>query len=145
MRRIADALSSAPPSAQSADHAVWAAVTRKARCADSALHPDQCFPVSPARRSPRREAAAAIAIYSAWPVRAQCLEFSLRHWNVGQHGVWGGLVAADRAPLRRPRRTRQDRSQASYVTSPPLRTASASVSSTTVQLTVLTEDPGSGG
>jgi Transcription factor WhiB/Aldehyde dehydrogenase family len=144
-RRIADALRSGPPSAQPADPAVWTAVTRKARCADSALHPDQWFPVSPRPEIARREAAAAIAICSACPVRAQCLEFSLRHWNVGQHGVWGGLVAADRAPLRRPGRTRQARSPASYVTSPPLRTASASVSSTTVQLTVLTEDPGSGG
>jgi hypothetical protein len=34
-------------------------------------------------------------------VRAQCLELSLRHWEVGQHGIWGGLVPADRARLRR--------------------------------------------
>jgi len=26
---------------------------------------------------------------------------SLRHWDVGQHGVWGGLIADDRARLRR--------------------------------------------
>jgi hypothetical protein len=26
---------------------------------------------------------------------------SLRRWTIGQHGVWGGLVAADRAALRR--------------------------------------------
>ena len=26
---------------------------------------------------------------------------SLRHWDIGQHGTWGGLVAADRAWLRR--------------------------------------------
>ena len=105
-RRIADALRSGPLSAQPTDHALWAAVTRKARCADSALHPDQWFPVSPRPEIARHEAAAAIAICSACPVRAQCLEFSLRHWNVGQHGVWGGLVAADRAALRRPGRTR---------------------------------------
>ena len=106
LRRIADALRSGPPSAQPADHAVWAGVTRKARCADSALHPDQWFPVSPQPEIARREAEGAIAICSACPVRAQCLEFSLQHWNVGQHGVWGGLVAADRAALRRPGRTR---------------------------------------
>ena len=29
------------------------------------------------------------------------LELALRHWDVGQHGVWGGLVAADRAYLAR--------------------------------------------
>jgi hypothetical protein len=33
-------------------------------------------------------------------VRGQCLALSLRHWDIGQHGVWGGLVAADRAQLR---------------------------------------------
>jgi Transcription factor WhiB len=92
-------LRSDPPSARPADHVVWAGVIRKARCADGALHPDQWFPVSPQPEIARREAAGAIAICSACPVRAQCLEFSLRHWNVGQHGVWGGLVAADRAVL----------------------------------------------
>lgn len=105
-RRIADALRSDPPSAQPAGQAVWAGITRKARCADGALHPDQWFPVSPQPEIARREAAGAIAICSACPVRAQCLEFSLQHWNVGQHGVWGGLVPADRAALRRPGRTR---------------------------------------
>jgi hypothetical protein len=34
-------------------------------------------------------------------VRGACLELSLRRWTIGQHGVWGGLVAADRAALRR--------------------------------------------
>jgi hypothetical protein len=34
-------------------------------------------------------------------VRAQCLALSLRRWDVGQHGVWGGLVAAERMALRR--------------------------------------------
>jgi hypothetical protein len=33
-------------------------------------------------------------------VRGHCLTLSLRHWDIGQHGVWGGLVAADRARLR---------------------------------------------
>ena len=49
----------------------------------------------------RRDAAAAIAVCQACRVRAQCLELSLRHWDIGQHGVWGGLVAAERAALRR--------------------------------------------
>jgi hypothetical protein len=35
------------------------------------------------------------------PDSAQCLALSLRHWDIGQHGVWGGLVAAERAALRR--------------------------------------------
>jgi hypothetical protein len=34
------------------------------------------------------------------PARAQCLELSLRHWDIGKHGVWGGLIAAERAALR---------------------------------------------
>jgi hypothetical protein len=28
---------------------------------------------------------------------------SLRHWGIGQHGIWGGLVPAERAALRRQR------------------------------------------
>jgi hypothetical protein len=48
----------------------------------------------------RQQAAAAIAVCAACPVRGQCLALSLRHWDIGQHGVWGGLVAADRARLR---------------------------------------------
>jgi hypothetical protein len=42
----------------------------------------------------------AIAICATCPVRGHCLTLSLRHWDIGQHGVWGGLIAADRALLR---------------------------------------------
>jgi transcription factor WhiB len=49
----------------------------------------------------RREAAAAIAVCITCPVRAQCLTLSLRHWDIGQHGVWGGMVPAERMALRR--------------------------------------------
>ena len=79
----------------------WARVARQARCADSGLDPDQWYPVSTEPAQARHEAAAAIAVCTSCPVRAQCLELSLRHWDVGQHGVWGGLVATDRARLRR--------------------------------------------
>ena len=34
-------------------------------------------------------------------VRMHCLELSLRYWTVGQHGIWGGTVPAERAALRR--------------------------------------------
>ena len=70
-------------------------------CADSGLDPDQWFPVSldPARA--RQEAAAAIAVCTSCLVRGECLVLSLRQWDLGQHGVWGGLVTADRARLRR--------------------------------------------
>jgi hypothetical protein len=30
-------------------------------------------------------------------VRDQRLALSLQHWDIGQHGIWGGLVPADRA------------------------------------------------
>jgi hypothetical protein len=89
------------PSAQLTDGALAAEVTRKARCADGTLDPDEWFPVSTEAEAARREAAGAIAICMACPVRGACLELSLRRWTIGQHGVWGGLVAADRAALRR--------------------------------------------
>jgi hypothetical protein len=83
------------------DRALWEGVAVEARCADGALDPDEWFPVSSRKEVARREAARAIAVCMACPVRAECLELSLRHWDIGQHGVWGGLVAADRARLRR--------------------------------------------
>jgi Transcription factor WhiB len=83
------------------DQALWARVIRYARCADSTLDPDQWFPVSAEADKARHEAAAAITVCTTCLVRTQCLELSLRHWDIGQHGVWGGLVPADRAALRR--------------------------------------------
>jgi hypothetical protein len=87
--------------AQLADRALAAEVTTKARCAEGSLDPDEWFPVSIGVEAARREAAAAIAICTACPVRDACLELSLRRWAIGQHGVWGGLVAAERVALRR--------------------------------------------
>jgi hypothetical protein len=83
------------------DHALRAQVTRYASCADSGLDPDQWFPVSMDPASARQEAAAAIAVCTSCLVRGECLVLSLRQWDLGQHGVWGGLVTADRARLRR--------------------------------------------
>lgn len=54
----------------------------------------------------RREAAGAIAVCDICLARACCLELSLRNWDIGQHGVWGGLVPAERETLRRKRRVR---------------------------------------
>jgi hypothetical protein len=81
------------------DRALWMRVIRHARCAGSSLDPDQWFPVSVEIDKARREAAAAITMCTACLVRAECLALSLRHWDIGQHGVWGGLVAAERAAL----------------------------------------------
>jgi WhiB family transcriptional regulator, redox-sensing transcriptional regulator len=94
-------MTSSLPARPLTDGALRARVTRQARCADSGLDPDQWYPVSIEPAQARHEAAAAIAICASCPVRAQCLELSLRQWAIGQHGVWGGLVATDRAHLRR--------------------------------------------
>src|SRR5580704_3068727 len=94
-------MASSLPVQRLTDDALWARVAGQARCADSGLDPDQWYPVSIEPAQARHEAAAAIAVCARCPVRAWCLELSLRHWDVGQHGVWGGLVAADRADLRR--------------------------------------------
>jgi WhiB family redox-sensing transcriptional regulator len=94
-------MASSLPVQRLTDDALWARVAGQARCADSGLDPDQWYPVSLEPGRARHEAAAAIAVCTSCPVRAQCLELSLRHWDIGQHGVWGGLVATDRAHLRR--------------------------------------------
>jgi Transcription factor WhiB len=116
--RTRDSVTTPPPHPRrhgaAVDHALWAQVTRYARCADSGLDPDQWFPVSVDPARARQEAAAAIAVCAGCLVRGECLVLALRHWDIGQHGVWGGLIAADRARLRRrlPRRaarTAQDR------------------------------------
>jgi transcription factor WhiB len=86
------------------DRALWVRVIRHARCTGSTLDPDQWFPVSVEPGKARREAAAAITVCTSCLVRTECLALSLRHWDIGQHGVWGGLVAAERAALPRIRR-----------------------------------------
>jgi hypothetical protein len=85
----------------------WSWVIRHALCRYVSLDPDQWFPASVEVESARQEAAAAIAICHGCPVRAQCLAISLHCWDIGQHGVWGGLVSAERARLRSQRRTTQ--------------------------------------
>lgn len=103
--RIRDGATIHPPNQRrrgaAVDHGLWAEVARYARCADSRLDPDQWFPVSMDPAGARQEAALAIAVCAVCPVRGECLVLSLRHWDIGRHGVWGGLVAADRARLRR--------------------------------------------
>jgi transcription factor WhiB len=62
---------------------------------------NQWYPVSAPAPAARREAAQAIALCTGCVVRTHCLELSLRYWTVGQHGIWGGTVPAERAELRR--------------------------------------------
>jgi hypothetical protein len=72
-----------------------------AGCAGTTLDPDEWFPIAAKPARARAEAARALAVCAACPVRAECLELSLRTWSgAGQHGIWGGLVEADRSSLR---------------------------------------------
>jgi Transcription factor WhiB len=101
--RATGASPSPPAAIPFTDRALWVRVIRHARCTSSSLDPDQWFPVSAEIDKARREAAAAITVCTTCLVRAECLVLSLRHWDIGQHGVWGGLVAAERAALPRRR------------------------------------------
>jgi WhiB family transcriptional regulator, redox-sensing transcriptional regulator len=75
---------------------LWPFVLARAACSNSRLDPDDWYPVTAARR----QAAAAIAVCAACPVRSECLELALRNWAIGQFGVWGGTVPAEREKLR---------------------------------------------
>jgi WhiB family redox-sensing transcriptional regulator len=73
-----------------------------AACAGTALDPDEWFPIAAKAARARAEANRALGVCATCPVRAECLELSLRTWSgAGQHGIWGGLVEADRNALRR--------------------------------------------
>jgi WhiB family transcriptional regulator, redox-sensing transcriptional regulator len=77
-------------------------VYRYGRCVSSRIDPDQWFPVANDVLMAREEAADAIAVCAVCPVRAECLEYSLRHGSdFGVHGVWGGMVEGERRLLRR--------------------------------------------
>ena len=78
------------------DRILWATVVARAACSTSGLSPDDWYPVSAPAEAARREAAGAIAVCAACRVREECLELALRNWTVGQHGVWGGTVPAER-------------------------------------------------
>jgi Transcription factor WhiB len=80
---------------------LWLLVTAGARCAGSGVDPDEWFPVSATAAGARQESAGALTVCAACPVRAYCLELSLRNWVIGQHGIWGGTVPAEREALRR--------------------------------------------
>jgi Transcription factor WhiB len=89
------------PGSRLSGNDLWALVISRALCSQGGLDPDQWYPVSGPAPAARREAARAIAICAGCVVRTHCLELSLRNWAVGQHGIWGGTVPAERAALRR--------------------------------------------
>jgi WhiB family redox-sensing transcriptional regulator len=82
------------------DRILWLLMVERGACSGSELSPDDWYPVSPSAEAARREAAGAIAVCAGCPVREECLELALRNWAVGQHGVWGGTVPAERERLR---------------------------------------------
>jgi hypothetical protein len=50
----------------------------------------------------RIQAGRALALCTACPVRAECLEYAMRNWTDGAgEGVWGGFIAAERRVIRR--------------------------------------------
>jgi WhiB family transcriptional regulator, redox-sensing transcriptional regulator len=83
----------------------WFTVMFYAACADGALEPDAWFPVSQDPAGARLESADALALCRTCPVRALCLDLSLRHWTIGQHGIWGGTLPDERKALRDRRRS----------------------------------------
>jgi hypothetical protein len=80
---------------------LWRLVISRAMCGRGGVDPDQWYPVSVPDAAVRHEAAKAIAVCTGCVVRMHCLELSLRHWTVGQHGIWGGTFPDERADLRR--------------------------------------------
>jgi len=82
------------------DRLLWQLVFEQGACSTSGLRPDDWYPVSAPAEAAAREAASAIAVCFGCRVRAECLELAMRNWTVGQHGVWGGTVPAERERLR---------------------------------------------
>jgi hypothetical protein len=82
------------------DRKLWLLVVEQGACSTSGRSPDDWYPVSASAEAAVREAASAIAVCSGCRMREECLELALRNWAVGQHGVWGGTVPAERERLR---------------------------------------------
>jgi Transcription factor WhiB len=74
-------------------------VLAQAACSNSRLNPDDWYPVS-VPVAARREAAAAIAVCAACPMRGECLKLALRNWAIGQFGAWDCTVQTEREKLR---------------------------------------------
>ena len=95
------------------DHALWARVTRHAKCAASGLDPDRWFPVSVDPAGARLEAAVAIAVCTGLPGPGRvpgAVAAALGHRParcVGRAGRKRPHASAPQAD-RRPQRTRRD-------------------------------------
>ncbi len=101
------AIAGAPPGraepAMLTDRQLQALITSpQACCVGRSVDPDEWFPPSAEPAVARSEASHALALCARCPVRAACLELSLRHWHgVGRYGIWGGMLARERRALRR--------------------------------------------
>jgi WhiB family redox-sensing transcriptional regulator len=73
----------------------------RARCATAGIDPEIFFPP----RGPRKDSTAK-AICATCPVRRECRQYALKASE--EHGVWGGLNAAEREDLKR-RRSRAEK------------------------------------
>lgn len=92
----------ADPADRTTDGLTGRVMSPLAACVDNAVGTDEWFPVATRPEGARAEGARALAVCAGCPVRAECLELSLRIWHSGgEHGIWGGLVEADRAEARR--------------------------------------------
>jgi hypothetical protein len=90
-----------PVASLTVDELLACVMSSQARCASSGVDPDEWFPITAAADGARVEASRALALCATCPVRGECLELSLRQWaGVGRHGIWGGLVEAERSLLR---------------------------------------------
>jgi WhiB family transcriptional regulator, redox-sensing transcriptional regulator len=76
-----------------------------AACRD--LDPDVFFPIGTAGPAAVIQVAEAKRICLGCPVRTPCLDWALRHHQ--DHGIWGGLTAAERQALRSAASVRQRR------------------------------------
>jgi hypothetical protein len=94
--------SRAGPASLSDDELAGRVMSSLASCSGAATDPDEWFPVAAVVTAARAEAERALALCTVCPVRAECLEMSLRQWRtIGKHGIWGGLVEAERAAAHR--------------------------------------------
>ena len=95
-----EAATRCPEAADLSVSQLTAIVTRPlARCSGT-TNPDDWFPIAARADRARAEAAGALRLCAACPVRAHCLELSMRLWHAGgKHGIWGGLIPADRADV----------------------------------------------
>lgn len=75
-------------------------------CAHADLDTEAWFPIARQVQAARREAAEALQVCEACPVRARCLALGLRV-PAGQWGIWGGLVDGEVTRVRRAIATRQ--------------------------------------